>query len=208
MYKTRAGIFLTVAVVLTLNSCLGAKIHTSFNRDGSGSILMEFKISQIFYQMGAAEGGKSDSIPLSADQLREDLGEQPGVSVREVSEEVGEEFNLIRAVIDFENFVALEETDVLGDAVLTHEGKRWIFRQKIADATEPSDEQVSEEELAQMKPFFEGYEISFVVTAPKTIVSYNMGELSADGRTVTYTVPTLEMNMLGNTEELVMEVIW
>ncbi len=208
MYNTRVGIFMTIAVVLMLNSCLGAKIHTSFNRDGSGSILMEFKISQIFYQMGAAEGGKGDSIPLSADQLREDLGDQPGVSVREVSEEVGEEFNLIRAVLDFENFVALEKTDVMGDAVLSHEGKRWIFRQKIADESEPSDEEVSEEELAQMKPFFEGYEISFIVTAPKKVISYNMGELSSDGRTVTYSVPTLEMNMLGNTEDLVMEVIW
>ncbi len=57
-----------------------------------------------------------------------------------------------------------------------------------------------------MASFFEGYELSFEVNAPAEITFHNLGELSSNGKTVTYSIPLLEMDSLE--EETVLEVRW
>jgi len=199
-----------LAGALLLTSCLGSSIHTTFKADGSGTVVMEFKISQMFYQMGAGDSEGASAVPLSAEQIREELGSQEGVTLREVTEEPGEEFTIIRAVMDFENYAVMSTADMLDGSVLTKNGNTWTYRQVIAEASEPSEESepMDEEQLAMMAPYFDGYEIRFTVTAPRKVKSYSLGELSADGKTVSWAVPTLEMNTLQNTEDLVMEITW
>ena len=193
---------------LLFTSCLGSSIHTTFKSNGSGTVVMEFKISQIFYQMGAGDSEDANEVPLSADEIRESLGNQEGVTLREVTEEQGEEFNLIRAVMDFDNYAAMAGTDMLDGSSLTKDGGKWIYRLVIAEAQEEESEPMDAEQLAMMEPYFEGYEIRFTVTAPSKIKSYSLGELSADGKTVSYAIPTLEMNSLQNKEAVVMEIVW
>lgn len=62
-----------LALMLFFTSCIGTSIHTTFNRDGSGTLVMEFTISQMFFQLGeAAEGsdtGGSPSVPMNLPKI-------------------------------------------------------------------------------------------------------------------------------------------
>ena len=57
-----------------------------------------------------------------------------------------------------------------------------------------------------LAPLFQGYAFSFTVTAPSKITGHNMGELSKDGRSVTYTLSLEELN--AQAEDLILIVEW
>jgi len=63
MKKTKF-IFLVLIVIL-FNSCIGLKIDIQMNRDGSGKLLMEYRISRTFENIGNFEGNeKWPVIPI------------------------------------------------------------------------------------------------------------------------------------------------
>ena len=60
--------------------------------------------------------------------------------------------------------------------------------------------------LYMMAQFFEGYELVFTVNAPAAVKEHNLGDLSSNGRSVTYAIPILDLSTL--TEETVLTVRW
>jgi len=208
-------LFILILTVLLLSSCIGTKVHTSLNKDGSGTLVMEFFISQMFFQMGDNGGGGADGVPLTASEITSDFKDIPGVTIREAVEEDTEEMKIIRAIIDFDSFEALAASEMMADATLTKENGSTVYRMEIAEAKEPVPPMEGEADSDMMaatantvEPFFEGYEINFTFTAPKAVKSYSLGELGEDGRTVVVAMDTLEFTNLKNTEPLIMEVVW
>jgi hypothetical protein len=57
-----------------------------------------------------------------------------------------------------------------------------------------------------IETFFEGYDLSYRVTAPAVIVRYSLGELSEDKRSVSYKTTVAELLKSG--EKQVLEVAW
>jgi hypothetical protein len=59
---------------------------------------------------------------------------------------------------------------------------------------------------AMIKGLMAGYSIKYAVTAPTTIVSHTIGEVSPDGKTVTYSIPMSDYMDLK--EPIQFEVKW
>jgi hypothetical protein len=214
MFSQRNGrsaflVLLVVASAMLMVSCLGIEMDIKINNDGSGTAEMAFKISQMFFQMGPEAG--EVPIPLSREELESTYEGVPGVTVVDVKEEDTEENKTITATLSFKDFAALTagEDDMFQGTSLTREGGSNVFRAVIKEAVEPGEE--GEEDLEQeemIKPYYEGYYFVYKVTAPQRVRSHSLGDLSDNGRVVTYRVAMYDFNMMENEEPLVMEVRW
>ncbi len=203
-----SGILL--GLILVLSSCIGVKSTVTFNKDGSGVVEMEYRISRMITEMGDEEG-MDIPLPISEEELESSIADNPNLKLRKVSQREDEDDIYITAEIEFkkiEEFSDVEDFESM-PMKLEKEGNQYIFTQLISEGTSGDGEdaeEMNEETMEMMKGFFEGYDLVFTVKAPAPITEYNLGELSDDKRSVTYSIPLLEMNSLE--EETVLEVKW
>lgn len=205
-----------IGFISLLTSCLGVRMETVFNADGSGTMRMVFRISQQLLQMGKEEAGVD--IPLSKEDLSEGYEEVDGVTVVEVTEEDTEEHRIITAVIDFEDFNALSADEGFpGDgARLETRNGRTELSMLIGQPTGPNtgdgeegaeaQAELDDAMIAMMQSFLEGYSIEYQIVAPKKIVSYTEGELQKDGRTLLFSMAMGDYVMIE--EPYYLKVVW
>jgi hypothetical protein len=197
-----------LGLIVLLSSCIGIKNSVQFNRDGSGTVTMEYRISKMLTEMG--EGSSDAPLPLSQDDLKEAVSENPNLELKSVEQWDDEKDVYISAVIGFQK--VNEFTDVESFAAmpmsLEKQGGEFVYRQLISEGNTEGEEEaeLDEETKKTMEAFFEGYELSFTVVAPSEITYHSLGDLAADRRSVTYSIPLLEMDKLE--EETVLEVKW
>jgi hypothetical protein len=198
-----------IGLALLLSSCIGIKSTVTFNRDGSGVVEMEYRISKMITEMGEGEEGVDVPLPISEEDLEASLADNPNLTLRSVSQREDETDTYITAEIEFkkvEEFTDVEDFSEM-PMKLEKNGNEYTFAQLISEGTEgEEEEEMDAETKAMMESFFEGYELVFTVEAPAPITEYNLGELASDKRSVTFAIPLLEMNNLK--EETVLEVKW
>lgn len=201
------GVF---AVSTLLFSCIGVDSTVSFNRDGSGTMLLEYRISKMLTEMG--EGDSEAPLPLSEDEMKAAIESNPNLELKRVSQREDDQDVYITAEVGFKNIDDVTEVETFQDMPMSLEksGGEYTYRQLISEG-QSAEEQGEQQEMdaetkAMMAQFFEGYELSFTVKAPSTVTFHSMGELSADRKSVSYSIPLLDMNSL--TEETVLEVKW
>ena len=203
-------IALLLGLVLGLSSCIGIKSAVTFNRDGSGIITFEYRISKMLTEMGGDDGADVP-LPISEEELKSSLADSPNLSLKKVSQRETEEDLYITAEIEFKNVEEFTEVDSFSamPMKLVKKGNEFTFTQLISEGTgsdSEDSEEMDEETKKMMESFFAGYELSFTVTAPTSIQDYNLGQISDDKKSVMYSIPLLEMNSLE--EETVLEVRW
>jgi hypothetical protein len=211
MKKARfISILLLAAAILLLGSCLGVEMDLKINRDGSGTADMAFHISQIFFQLDPES--QDVPVPITKEEMEASYAGVDGITVLDVTEEDMEEKKIITASLKFNSVEALTggDQEMFEGAVLEKEGDRTIFRtilkEAAEDGMEAEESNVEQEEM--VKQYFAGYSFVYRVQAPSKIRSHSIGELSADGKTVTYEMPMYEFNSMKNSEPLVMELSW
>lgn len=208
-----------LAMALLLTSCFGVEMKTVFHSDGTGTMTMKLRVSQMLLEMGEEESGVD--IPLSKDDISSQYEDLEGVTVVEVTEEDTDEDRIITAVIDFEDFNVLSAEDELPgeDATLETKNGNTILKILIGPPGDPaggSEEgiestgmppaEMDESMMAMMQSFMEGYSMDYTIVAPKKITSHTHGEVAKDGRTLTYNMPMGDFIMIE--EPYYLEVVW
>ena len=208
-------LFLLLGVAILLSSCIGIKSSVLFNRDGTGTINMEYRISKMLTEMG--EGDADMPLPVSEEELKNALSGHPNLTLKKVSQREDDNDVYITSEIQFQKISEFTDIESFGQMPMSleAEGGEYVFRQIISEGNEPAGEteegESDTEEMdaaskEMMAAFFEGYELSFEVSAPTEVTYHSHGELSANRKTVTYSIPLLEMDALE--EETVLEVRW
>ena len=203
-------ILLLAAMVLVLASCIGIESTVSFNGDGSGVVVMNYRISKMLTEMGGEEA--ETPLPVTEEELRASLEEHPNLTVKSVTQTEDDNDILITTEVEFdrvEDFTDVAEfSEMPMNLEITSDG--YIFTQVInegaEEGAEASDPEEDAEMQAMMAQFFEGYELVFTVNAPAVVKEHNLGDLSSNGRSVTYAIPILDLSTL--TEETVLTVRW
>ncbi len=205
-----------IVIALLFSACFGFHIKTTFNDDGSGSFSMQMSFSRSLLEMNE-DGGEID-IPMSREELEQELGGIEGVRIVDITEEETEENLLISATVEFDNFEALVQNDGYpGDsASLTTEGGETVYRMNVGEAKQEAtageeEEMVPQEEMdeatmAMIKAFMEGYSMEYTIVAPREIKRHSHGELSEDGKSVVLSIPMGEYFMMK--EPYTMEIAW
>jgi len=244
---SRRTLLLLVVALLALfllTSCLGVDIATKFNSDGSGTMKMKLRISQMLLQMGSGDGEKP--VPFTKEDLEASYEGMKGVKLESVDQTETEQDRIITSTVSFKDFSVFESSkDLAGSgATLTKEGNVTVYSVIVGEPpkqqAEPaassegqnsvpppdsqsagqSDEQPqnqtaetdaagksTDEAMQQMiKGLMAGYSLNYSVTAPKPIVSYSVGVVSEDGRTVSYSIKMTDYMELK--EPIKFEVKW
>jgi hypothetical protein len=208
-------LMLLLGVAILLSSCVGIKSSVAFKRDGTGTINMEYRISKMLTEM--AEGDGDTPLPVSEEEMKSALAGHPNLKLKKVSQREDDNDVYITSEIEFQKISEFTDIESFGQMPMSLEekGGEYVFKQIISEGNEASDESAEGESSTEemdaasqemMAAFFEGYELSFEVSAPTEITYHSLGELSANRKTVTYSIPLLEMDALE--EETVLEVRW
>ena len=186
----------------------GVEVEFAFEDDDSGEMTLKLQISNELLSMADSDDADME-IPLTSEELEKTYADVDGVTVVEVSQEDTEEFRNIVAVLAFDSLSALSETDEgfggEGASLVIENGNR-VFRMKMGNESEESDESEAEDMNEMVQSFLEGYMAVYRVVAPNRIKSHSHGELSNNGKTVTFGMPMAEFTQIE--EPYIFEVIW
>jgi hypothetical protein len=197
---------LVVASVL-LSSCVGIDSTVAVRDDGSGTLALTYRVSQLIVSLGVSETGASTiPLPLTRADFERSLESSGGkVRLTRFDRSEDEKDITIHVQLTFDSFDALARLDAFRDAQLklSTEGDRHVFSQTIAKA---STEPVSEESLSMMDALFSGYELRFALQAPRPIQSSTLGTLSEDRKTLTWSAPVRDV--VTTRSDLVLSAGW
>ncbi len=199
-----AGVLFVVMVMLiAFASCLGVDNDFSINDNGSGRLVFQYRISQMFKNLDKTEGDaelKNAPLPVTEAEVRQALSKIDGVSVASVRQWEDDTDIWVKGELNFRTVAALNQSDLFDDmpVSLVKEGERTVFSQILCEKREPLDK----ESLAAYQGLFEGYAITISLHAPRPISSANRGQLSADKRSLTYTISLSDFMRLAERTEL------
>jgi hypothetical protein len=189
-------LFVPALAVLCLCSCIGVESQILLNRDGSGTLLLSYRVSQFFREDPGLP------LPVSGEEFQRVVQAAPGLRLAALSQRQDEQDLYIAARIAFDR---VESLNVLGNRLeLSNTPEGSIFRQRLYPGQPAGG--IPAESLGMIETFFSGYVLSFELSSPAPIRSYASGQLSEDGRSLRYQTTIAEL--LKQKDEVTLEVIW
>jgi len=190
-----------------LSSCIGVDSRLTVRDNGSGTLQLTYRISQLVADLGVSSTGKSAiPLPVSRSDFERSLAASNGkVQLTRFDKSEDEKDITIRAEIAFDSLDSLAKIDAFHDAELKWgtEGSRRTFSQVVARTPR---QPLSDDSRRMLEALFDGYDLSFVVVAPQPITDSTLGTLSADKKTLTY--KTTIKDVMTTTQDLVMTARW
>jgi hypothetical protein len=172
---------------LLMMSCVGIDSRLTIKDNGSGSLSLTYRISQLVTDLGVSRSGaRAVPLPVSKDDFERSLARTNGkVRLTRFARSEDEKDVTIRAELSFDSLEALSQVDAFRDAELKagKDGALSTFSQLVSH---PASEPVSEDTLRMADALFDGYDLTFVIETPRPIQNAPLGTVSADKRTLTY----------------------
>ncbi len=204
---TMKHIVLVFLLTFVFSSCVDLQSNISLNGDGSGTLELEYEISQKTVYLGRLdENDPTIPLPVNRDDFERTVAAIPGMSLSSFSLEETADFVRVAAVVTFSNidqisrFLGNDTDDVIA---LNQSGGETVFQYTIYKKL---DESIDEETLLMLETFFQGYELSFALTPPRQPKQINRGSISDNGKIATYTVPLVDL--FKNNETVVWNIVW
>lgn len=198
--------FILILTIVLLSSCIGIESQILLRQDGTGVLTLSYQISQFMKNLDVGREEKQLPLPVSEEEFVRTAEGIEGLRLTDIDEREDEENVYIRAELEFDSVDAVNALGRRGEIGITLEkqGETNIFRQVIYAGQE--GEEITEDSLEMLETFFQGYNLVYAIILPAPVQRHNLGELSADGRTVTYTTTVPEI--FRQSEPLVLEVVW
>jgi hypothetical protein len=193
--------------VALLSSCIGIDSTLTIRDNGSGTLQLTYRISQLVADLGVSSTGKAViPLPVSRPDFERSLAATNGkVRLTAFDRSENEKDITIRAEISFDSLDALAKVDAFHDASLTMgtDGPRRTFSQVVARAPK---QPLSADSMRMLEALFDGYDLSFVLVTPQPIQDSTLGTLSSDKKTLSY--KTTIKDVVSTTQDLVMSARW
>lgn len=198
--------FILFLTVVLLSSCIGIESEILLRQDGTGVLTLSYQISQFMKNIDAGREEKQLPLPVNEEEFVRTAEGIEGLRLTDIDEREDEENVYIRAELEFDSVDAVNALGRAGEIGITLEnrGDTNIFRQVIFAGQD--GEEITENSLEMLDTFFQGYDLVYSIILPTPVQSHTLGELSADGRTVTYTTTVPEI--LKASQPLVLEIVW
>jgi hypothetical protein len=210
-------VFFCCAAAVFFNSCLGASADISIRADGSGTIALEYRVSQMLESIGRLDGNvNKPAVPVSKSDFERSLAAIPGMklssfSAKNVKNSTGGSDLLTKAALTFDN------TDALlaflggsgGTASLAQENGKNLLRMVML---EPSGGISDADLISLLRETSDGYEIGISLSAPKNASlaalpnSVPSARLVSQGKKVSFAAGLADL--VGLKDGLLLEIRW
>jgi hypothetical protein len=199
-------LLLPVLASMLLWSCIGIDSQITLRDDGSGTLQLDYRISQFMKNLDVAKSDWRLPLPVSREDFQRTVGSIPGLRLVSLDQREDEKDVLIAARIEFTSVGAINDIGKEGQIELSYsnEGDLHVFRQQVYRGG--GLEEISQESLQMVETFFEGYDLTYRISAPEVIKRHSLGELSEDKRSVSY--HTTIADLLKSGEKKVLEIAW
>lgn len=192
---------------LLLISCVGIDSRMTIRDNGSGTLVLTYRISQLVVDLGISNSGKPViPLPVSKGDFERSLAATNGkVRLTKFDRSENEQDVTIRAELSFDSLDALAQVEAfhVADLKPVKNGSQSAFSQVIARApTEP----LTEDSERMIDALFDGYDLAFVVETPRPIQSAPIGTVSPDRKTLTYQTSIKDVMNIKN--DIVLSVSW
>jgi len=164
-----SGLFL-IAAVFTFTSCISLSIDIQMNRDGSGRLTMEYRISRALETLGALDGNaEMPAIPVSRSDWERTIERIKGVKIVSYSSSQKGQDTISAVVLEFSNpaaLLALLDPDS-SRASITADNNQNRFNLILNDGSpvsKYSDDYETMMEFARM--MFSDYKFEISLSAP------------------------------------------
>ena len=161
--------------LLLFTSCIGLSIDIQMNRDGSGKLTMEYRISHAIDSLGALDGNKDmPAIPISRIDWDRTIQRIPGARLASFSSVKKGNDTITTVAVQFNNtdtLLALLSPESTGAPIIA-EKKQNIITLILNDSSLDSNDknknaaQYDKELLELAGTMFEGYNFSISFSAP------------------------------------------
>jgi len=202
----KAGLLIIIAAVV-LSSCIGIDSHLTIRDNGSGTLSLAYRVSQLVVNLGNPVDGKGVvPLPLSRADFERSLQNANGkVRLLNFGRTEDQKDVIIRAELAFDSLDALARLEAFrgSDIHLSSDGTHYTFSQLVAKAPQTP---VSEDSLRMIDAFFSGYELDFTVQAPQPVTTNTLGTLSDDKKTLTY--KTTIRDVVQTKGDIVLSMSW
>jgi hypothetical protein len=216
-------IFVSLAL---MNSCLGVSADIVMRADGSGSVTLEYSVSQMLESLGRQDGNEHwPAIPVGKADFERSVARIPGLrlssfSVKEYPRRyskppsswgpaLGDKDLVTKVKLDFKEPAALLAfLDSTGSrASLVQEGGKNTLRLVLLD---PAADTIDADLISLLREISAGYEISLSFTAPKgaalSVIPPSVSAARNVGKKVSFAIGTSELVSLR--DGLTLEITW
>jgi hypothetical protein len=202
----KAALLCALALVV-LSSCVGIDSNLSIRANGSGTLSLTYRVSQLIVNLGNPSDGRSVvPLPLSRSDFERSIQTTQGrVRLTRFDRSEDQKDITIRAELAFDSIDALSQMDAFQSAQIrsSTDGGTRTFSELIAKAPR---EPLTDDSLKMVDAFFGGYNLTFTIEAPQPIKTNNLGTLSADGRVLTY--KTTIGDIVRTKNDIVLSLSW
>jgi hypothetical protein len=199
--------------VLTLNSCLGAQADITIRPNGSGRIVLEYRVSQMLESMGRLDGNERwPVVPVSRADFERSTARIPGLRLVSFSTQrpSGGHDLVTRVTVEFSDTAGLVAfMDSTGNrASFVQENGKNVLRLVLV---EPSVNAANAELISLLREISEGYSVGISLSAPgdaslALIPQVAAARLVSQGRKVSFAIDMGDLMGLEN--GLALEMRW
>jgi hypothetical protein len=160
--------FLLLFAALIFSSCVGASMEIVLRQDGSGTIVLEYRLSRELDSLGKLDGNENwPPVPVGKADFERSAARIEGLSLRSFSERTAAADRVCQAKFDFASLEALL-------MLLDSSGQRAsLFREEgqnrlvLSFNDSAGREDLDPELLDLAAAAFEGYALDFGITLPR-----------------------------------------
>lgn len=166
---------LLILGIFTLNSCLTIENEITLNRNGSGTIKLDYSVSRMFMDLGRVDQDDPiEVLPLSREDFQNTVNKIQGLTLTGWKKETTTERVLIEAELRFSNTDVLSQfyqtSDFSGMEVLADSGLSFQFTR--------GGQTYGDQALQIINDFFSEERITLIVNTPAPVTSVSSGESS------------------------------
>jgi hypothetical protein len=203
--------YLLFASLALMTSCLGASIDIVMRADGSGTVALEYRASQMLESLGRLDGNAGwPAIPVGKADFERSVARIPGLCLSSYSVS-GDKDLITKVKLDFKEPAALLAfLDSSGSrASLVQENGKNALRLVLLD---PATDALDADLLSLLQEISSGYEIRVSFAAPKVAAlsvippSVPAASIAPQGKKVSFAIGTGEL--VGMRDGLTLEIVW
>lgn len=204
LYK-RFLLFTVLAFSFFCMSCLSLKADIQIQADGSGTLVLDYRVSKVVNALSRMEGA-APYVPLPADRISLErlIAVDAGLSLVRYAQEEDEIDTSISARIAFENLEALVALGAQSGRSIRYEQEDGTssLRFRVSEGGGPLDPDLR----TLVQTLFKGYNLDITVQPPKAPIPSSPGALDASGQRILFS-ETME-NLLASEKEILWTVSW
>ncbi|MCL2210665.1 MAG: hypothetical protein FWB95_01950 [Treponema sp.] len=209
------AVFFTMLTTLVLfNSCIGISMDIQMNRDGSGKLTLEYRMSKMLDNLGKLDGNVSlPSIPVGQTDWKKTVDRIPGLKLVSFASKDETRDTVYKIILDFDNEKALLQfLSPLSDTVLlTNEGKKGRLDLLVLDSAPSYDKNM----MDLISILSADYKFSVSLSAPlkpglilndangNSLTPMQSAKIVQSGKKVSFSIDTLDILELKNGLKLI-----